>query len=53
LTALIWLLSDEDEQFVKIPIDLKKMPECEKFVRNYDHIEPRTDSGTLPGASQK
>ncbi len=32
LYRLIWLLSDEDEQFVKIPVDLKQMPNSEKFV---------------------
>lgn len=42
LYRLIWLLADEDEQFVKIAVDLKKMPESEKFVQNYDHIEPGT-----------
>ena len=42
LYRLVWLVSDEDEKFVKIPVDLKKMPESEKFVQNYDHIEPGT-----------
>ena len=42
LYRLVWLLSDEDEQFVKIAVDLKKIPESEKFVQNYDHIEPGT-----------
>jgi hypothetical protein len=42
LYRLIWLLSDEDERFIKVPVDLKKMPECENFVQNYDHIESGT-----------
>jgi hypothetical protein len=42
LYRLIWLLSDQDEQFVNIPVDLKKMPEAESFVQNYDHISPET-----------
>src|SRR5271157_574832 len=40
LYRLIWLLSDGDETFVRIPVDLKRMPESEKFVQNYDHVEP-------------
>jgi hypothetical protein len=42
LYRLIWLLSDGDETFVKIPVDLKRMPEAENFVQNYDHIAPGT-----------
>jgi hypothetical protein len=40
LYRLIWLLSDEDRTFIKIPVDVKGMPESETFVQSYDHIEP-------------
>jgi hypothetical protein len=42
LYRLIWLLSDEDERLIRIPMDVKRMPESEKFVQNYDHVEPGT-----------
>lgn len=42
LYRLVWLLSDQDEQFMDIPVDLKKIPECEKFLKEYDHIDPNT-----------
>jgi hypothetical protein len=42
LYRLIWVLSDQDEQFVNIPVDLKKMPESETFVQSYDHIASET-----------
>jgi hypothetical protein len=42
LYRLIWLLSDQDDQFVNLPIDLTKMPQSENFVQSYDRIEPGT-----------
>lgn len=42
LYRLIWLLSDQDEQFVDIPVDLKSMQEADNFIQTYDHIEPGT-----------
>ena len=42
LYRLIWLLSDGDETFVRIPVDLNRIPESQRFVQNYDHVEPGT-----------
>ena len=42
LYRLIWLLSDQDDTFITIPVDLKRMLESETFVQRYDHIEPST-----------
>lgn len=42
LYRLVWLLSDQDEQFMDVPVDLKKIPVCEKFLKGYDHIDPNT-----------
>ncbi len=32
LYRLAWLMTDEDENFIKIPADIEKMPRCEKFI---------------------
>ena len=42
LYRLIWLIGDQDAQFIKFPVDVKKMPASEKFLAGYDHIEPGT-----------
>jgi hypothetical protein len=42
LYRLAWLTSDQDERFIKIPIDISKMPACEKFIKGYDRIDPGT-----------
>jgi hypothetical protein len=42
LYRLSWLLSDQDEQFINIPVDLKRIPDCEKFLKGYDHVDPNT-----------
>jgi hypothetical protein len=42
LYRLVWLMTDEDDKFIKIPADIKKMPECERFIAEYDHIDPAT-----------
>jgi hypothetical protein len=42
LYRLAWLLTDEDAQFVRISTDLKNMPQAEKFVQGYEHIDPGT-----------
>jgi len=39
---LIWLMGDQDAQFIKLPIDIKKMPVSEKFLTKYKNIEPGT-----------
>jgi len=39
---LIWLIGDQDAQFIKIRGDIKKMPTSEKFLAEYDKIEPGT-----------
>ena len=40
LYRLAWLILDRDGQFIEIPADRKKMPLSEKFLDNYDHVEP-------------
>jgi hypothetical protein len=42
LYRLIWLMTDEDDKFIKIPTDIQKMPYCEKFIAEYDQIDPAT-----------
>jgi hypothetical protein len=42
LYRLIWLVSDQDEQFINVPVDLKRIPGCEKFLKEYDHVDPNT-----------
>jgi hypothetical protein len=42
LYRLVWLLTDQDDKFVKIPVDIKKMPGCETFIAEYDQIDPAT-----------
>jgi len=40
LYRLVWLLSDQDEQFINVPVDLKKTAGSEKFIKDYGHIDP-------------
>jgi hypothetical protein len=35
-------MTDEDDKFIKIPTDIQKMPYCEKFIAEYDQIDPAT-----------
>jgi len=42
LYRLIWLMGDQDAQFIKLPIDIKRMPVSEKFLAEYKNIEPGT-----------
>jgi hypothetical protein len=42
LYRLAWLTSDQDERFITIPVDISKMQVCEKFIKEYDHIDPGT-----------
>jgi hypothetical protein len=42
LYRLAWLISDQDENFINIPVDISKMPACERFIKEYDHVDPGT-----------
>jgi hypothetical protein len=42
LYRLVWLMTDQDDKFIKIPVDIKKMASCEKFIAEYDQIDPAT-----------
>jgi hypothetical protein len=42
LYRLVWLILDQDAQFIDIPANPRNMHESSHFVVSYEHIEPRT-----------
>lgn len=35
LYCLAWLMTDQDDKFIKFPADIKKIPSCGKFIGEY------------------
>jgi hypothetical protein len=42
LYRLVWLMTDQDDKFIKVPADIRKTLECEKFIAEYDQIDLAT-----------